>query len=359
MLNIKLVLFLAVLCITATAIDGKCRALVLSGGGDKGSYQASAFITWTKIVAQEDLSYDVIAGVSVGSLNGSGLASYAPGNETAAAEWIYGVWQALSTNDVFTSWPGGILEGLFEQQGIFNNTNLIEFFKDKLSDKRIIKKISLGTTDMNTARYISYDYNETELTDQYVNHVIASTAMPLAFPALLDGGNTLLDGGVVWKMDVPGAIQRCLEIVDDESDIIMDIIMTAQSHIETAEHVREYTTLQHFIRGMETREFHKAMKILNNTVIAHPKVDFRYVLAPSVSLTLNPLPLDFSKKHLEFCFEVGRKDAEAAVGLGHGGYMNLLLDYSDSILKGQTPVFQEMLASKLAQVEEEPELISS
>jgi predicted patatin/cPLA2 family phospholipase len=251
------------------------------------------------------------------------------------------------------------LEGLFEQQGIFNNTNLIEFFKDKLSDKRIIKKISLGTTDMNTGRYISYDYNETELTDQYVNHVIASTAMPLAFPALLDGGNTLLDGGVVWKMDVPGAIQRCLEIVDDESDIIMDIIMTAQSHIETVEDLSQYSTLQHFIRGMETREFHKAMKILNNTLIAHPRVNFRYVLGPSVSLTINPLPLDFSKKHLEFCFEVGKKDAEAAVGLGPGGYMNLLLGYSEAIQKGETPVFKEMLASKLAQVKEKEELISA
>ncbi len=29
----------------AAAADGKCRALVLSGGGDKGSYQASVLTT--------------------------------------------------------------------------------------------------------------------------------------------------------------------------------------------------------------------------------------------------------------------------------------------------------------------------
>ena len=77
-----------------------------------------------------------------------------------------------------------------------------------MSDKKIIKKISIGTTDMDTAQYISYDYNATDLTDDYVNHVIASAAMPFAFPALVQYGKTLLDGGVVWRMDVPGAIRR-------------------------------------------------------------------------------------------------------------------------------------------------------
>lgn len=359
MYNIRLVVLLALLWAGAFAIDGKCRALVLSGGGDKGSYQASVFITFTKLIAEQDLTYDVVAGVSVGSLNGSGLASYAPGNETAAAEWIFGVWNDLTTSDVFTSWPGGIIQGLFWEQGIFNNTNLITFFKEKLSDKKIIKKISLGTTDMNTAQYISYDYNQTELTEDYVNHVIASTAMPLAFPALVQYGKTLLDGGIVWRMDVPGAIRRCLEIVDSEKDIIMDIIMTAESHIETIEDLSKYTTLEHFLRGQEIKNFHKSMKILNDTTIAHPDVTFRYVLGPSVKLTINPLPLDFSKKHMEFCMGIGKKDAEAAIKLGAGGYMNLMMEYSQRIQKGEVLNFDAMLKSKLFEVENQTKFESS
>jgi predicted patatin/cPLA2 family phospholipase len=324
---------------------------VLSGGGDKGSYQASAFITFTQLIDKEDLAYDVVQGVSVGSLNGSGLASYAPGNETAAAEWIFGVWNDLRSSDVFTMWPGGIIEGIFEQQGIFNNTNLIHFFKNKLADKKILKKISVGAADMNTARYISYDYNETDLTDSYVDHVIASTAMPFAFPPLLENNRTLLDGGVIWKMDIPGAIRRCLEIVDDESDIIMDVIMTAESHVEELETLRRYTTLEHFIRGQEIKSFHKDMKILNNTVIAHPKVNFRYVLGPSVKLTISPIPLDFSKKHMEFCFEVGKKDATNAVKLGPKGYMNLMIEYSNKLKKGEIVSLDEMIQTRLAEIE--------
>lgn len=358
MIALKTLLLISLICSCAFAGDRKCRALVLSGGGDKGSYQASAFITFTKLIAQEDLAYDVVAGVSVGSLNGSGLASYAPGNETAAAEWIFGVWNDLTSKDVFTSWPGGIIEGLTEQQGIFNNTNLIHFFKEKLSDKEIIKKISIGTTDMDTATYVSYDYNHTQLTDDYVNHVIASTAMPLAFPPLLEYNMTLLDGGVVWKMDIPGAIRRCLEIVDSEKDIIMDIIMTAESHLEKAGNLKKYTTLEHFIRGEEIKSFHKSMKILNDTTIAHPDVNFRYVLGPSVKLTINPIPLDFSKEHMEFCFKVGKKDAEAAVKLGDGGYMKLMIEYSERIKNGEIVNFDDMLSSKLAELEDQPHFAS-
>lgn len=34
-----------------------------------------------------------------------------------------------------------------------------------------------------------------------------------------------IDGGVLLNVDVGSAIDRCLEIVDDEEDIIMDVIL--------------------------------------------------------------------------------------------------------------------------------------
>jgi len=35
-----------------------------------------------------------------------------------------------------------------------------------------------------------------------------------------------MDGGVITSMDVEGAVTRCLEVVTDPADIIIDIIMT-------------------------------------------------------------------------------------------------------------------------------------
>ena len=325
----------------------KCRALVLSGGGDKGSYQAAAFIEFTKKLAKEDISYDVVAGVSVGSLNGSGLATYKPGDEKEAAEWILGVWNDLTSSDVFTNWPGGLVEGILDEQGIFNNTNLENFFKNKLGDRFIEKRITIGTADMSTGTFQAYDYYSTNLTQDYVNHVLASTAMPFAFPPLIDGNRTLLDGGVVWKMDIPGAIRRCKEIVQDEKDIIIDVIMTAQSFIETVENIDKYTTLEHYIRSQEIKSFHADMKILNDTVIDHPDVNFRYILGPSVKLTISPIPLDFSKKHLEFCMKIGKEDADRAIQLGPGGYMEVMMEYSRRTKKGEILDMDQMIQQKL------------
>ena len=240
----------------------------------------------------------------------------------------------------------------------FNNTNLIHFFREKLAGKEIVKKISVGSADMNTAKYVSFDYNATQLTDDYVNHVISSTEMPFAFPPLLDKNMTLLDGGVVWKMDIPGAIKRCLEIVDSEKDIIMDVIMTAQSHLEHVDNLKKYSTLEHFLRGMEIKAFHKSMKILNETVMAHPDVNFRYVLGPSEKLTISPIPLDFSKAHLEYWFRIGKKDATNAIKLGKGGYMKAMMEYSERVLRGERLEFNDLIEDKLKQLEHEPKQAS-
>ena len=304
---LKVAILVCILASSTFALNGKCRALVLSGGGDKGSYQASAFITWTKLVSQKDLSYDVIAGVSVGSLNGSGLATFAPGDERKAADWIFNVWNDLTSNDVFTNWPAGILEGIFFKQGLFDNENLVKFFKEKLANREIIKKISIGSADMNTAKYVSFDYNSTDLTDDYINHVISSAQIPFAFPPHLENNMTLADGGVIWKMDIPGAIRRWLEIVDSEKDIIMDVIMTASSHLEHVDNLKRYSTLDHFLRGMEMKSFHKSMKILNETVIAHPDVNFRYVLGPSEKTNNKSNSIRFLKSSFRTLIQNRRK----------------------------------------------------
>jgi len=359
MIKVKALLLMAILCMGAMATtDGKCRALVLSGGGDKGSYQASVFITMNTRLDAADVAYDVIAGVSVGSLNGSMMATYAPGQEREASIAIKNIWDTLRGSNAFASWPGGILQGLFEEQGIFDESNLRSFFREKLGGRPIVKKISLGSADMNTGTYKSYDYNETVLTEDYVNHVISSTAMPFAFPPILEGNMTLLDGGVVWKMDIPGAIRRCLEIVDDESDIIMDVVMTAESFMTEIEDLKRYSTLEHFQRGQEIKAFHADMKILNNTAIAHPKVNYRYVIGPSSRLTISPIPLDFSVKHKDFCFAVGEKDALNAIKMGPGGYMKLMLEYASKLKMGEIVDFNDMVKSHLGDEAETAKLSS-
>lgn len=46
---------------------------------------------------------------------------------------------------------------------------------------------------------------------------MASSAVPALFPYVNFQGNTYMDGGIIRSIDVGGAIEKCLEIVDDPS----------------------------------------------------------------------------------------------------------------------------------------------
>jgi predicted acylesterase/phospholipase RssA len=56
----------------------KCRALVLQGGGDLGAYQAGGVVGLMDNLDPIETQYDVVTGVSAGSINGIAMAVYAP-----------------------------------------------------------------------------------------------------------------------------------------------------------------------------------------------------------------------------------------------------------------------------------------
>ena len=115
-----IVILFAALLYSATAGDRKCRALTMSGGGDKGAYEAAVFLGFVNNLPAEDVSYDVINGVSAGSLNTIGLSGFEPSDVIGASEFIYALWNTIPNYQAFANWPGGIMEGIFEKQGIFD-----------------------------------------------------------------------------------------------------------------------------------------------------------------------------------------------------------------------------------------------
>ena len=64
------------------AVTKKCLALTMSGGGTKGAYEAGAL--WGMYYALADktqMQYDVVTGVSAGSINTMVVAMYPKGQE--------------------------------------------------------------------------------------------------------------------------------------------------------------------------------------------------------------------------------------------------------------------------------------
>jgi len=292
----------------------------------------------------------VLTGVSAGALNSCGLGAFEPNESADAASFIFGLWNSLTGTDVYQTWTGGLIAGVFWKHGIFDNSPLTKFVNNQVKGRVVKRKVSFGTVDANNADYVIYDYNATNtLPSDYVDSAIASASIPFAFPQLVRGDKVLIDGGSVWNLDLSSAVRRCKEIVDDESDIIVDMILCSNNKVKIVENIKEFSTLENFMRGREIMSFYEGMDEIEKSRILYPKVNWRYVVAPSEELSESIIPLDFSKDHLDKCFAVGKKDAINAVKLGEGGNYEVIKEYAKRSRRGENVNLADMIEDKIIQ----------
>ena len=79
----------------------KCHALVMSGGGVNGAWEAGVLYGLIKYGPKEEYQWDVVSGISIGCVNSSGVAIWDKGNEEKMVEWMSNVWDTLKTTDIY------------------------------------------------------------------------------------------------------------------------------------------------------------------------------------------------------------------------------------------------------------------
>ena len=202
---------------------------MLGGGGTRGAYQAGAL--WGMLHATDDLSkykYDVVTGVSAGTINGAAFSTFPPGEEIKAAEVLSETWQDLTSADIYKMWwPFGLIQGLNEP-GMVNTAplrNFIKKFFDRTTYEFKRKTAFLGV-DASNGDIISF--NETLSDNDKINAVMTSSAIPVGFTTQHWSyeGKTIagVDGGTAYMFDIASGIKRCHELVDDDSKITVDVI---------------------------------------------------------------------------------------------------------------------------------------
>jgi len=98
---------------TVSAQTKVCRALVMSGGANKGAYEAGVVNGLSHLLNGTDANYDVVTGVSAGALNSAAMAMWAPNQAKAMSEWLVNFWKTIRGPQVFQEWPGGLQEGFY------------------------------------------------------------------------------------------------------------------------------------------------------------------------------------------------------------------------------------------------------
>lgn len=181
----------------------------MSGGGNKGAYQAAVFYELSNQLLPEDVEYDVLTGVSAGSLNALALSLFDKSEPKEAAEFAYNLWKSIPEYEAFKQWPGGYAEGLFLRKGLFDIEPGREWVKANIGNRTIQRKVSFASVDADTAEYFVIDYNQTDSQpEDLLDSAFASAAIPGIFSQVVRGDRTLIDGGVAWNLDVHSAIRR-------------------------------------------------------------------------------------------------------------------------------------------------------
>lgn len=188
------------------------KGLVLSGGGNRGSFQVGVLKKLLEIDKGE--WYKVFCGVSVGSINAAFLSQYTTRN---SIQGLVNIWENLTDDQVKKRWfPFGRLHALW-QKGMYNTSPLRQTIEKNFNQQKLLNtgnKLRIGAVNLSTLEYKLFKENEPNIIDA----IMASSAFPGMLPATKVGEDYYIDGGVRTVTPLRAAID-IPEV--DEIDIIL------------------------------------------------------------------------------------------------------------------------------------------
>jgi NTE family protein len=299
LLSALLVLLLAPVSAAAACEPGRAGldapvALVLSGGGAKGAWEAGV----AAALIEHGVPVRLVAGSSAGALNAAMLAD-------GRLERLRALWRTLSRDQVYALRPGvffaGLLPGwltllaLDHAGSLFDPAPLRELVVSNLDLDRVRaspRRLLVVTTDL--ARRSPHVFDNATIT---VDALMAAAAVPGAFPPVAVDGVLLVDGGLTGRAPV-------LEALATGVPIGRALVLLSYAADETGQApTRLRRTLE---EAFETAMVHQIRRDTELASFRHPGVDVQ-LLRPSAPLRLRPL--DFDGAGMAEALERGRADA--------------------------------------------------
>jgi NTE family protein len=207
--------------------------LAMTGGGARAAYQVGVLRYICK--NHSDFHPPIITGVSAGAVNAAHLAAY-QGTFSESVEQLAELWQELTTDKVFHTDSGFFFSNFFRwglsfilggshmgprKRSLLDSDPLRQFLEKKLAskatdrihgiqeniDKGHLQVLGISSTNYGTGKAITWvqghveehwqrPRRRSESAEITVEHVMASTALPLVFPAIKLDDGWHGDGGI-------------------------------------------------------------------------------------------------------------------------------------------------------------------
>lgn len=305
---VNMLLFSIVALLVQESLSQVCKTLSLEGGGSLGAYEAGAIWGLVNVSKPEDVTWNVVSGISAGALNSLGVLQYPMGQEVAMANNLVNLWLSLNgSSSVFNQWAGGYLQGLLFERGLLNTDPLVETLRNDFK-YGIQRNVTIGSTNLDTGMF--GNFNES-VGGAILDAVVCSASPPIFFPPRIFEGYTWADGGCIIDQDVFSGINRCLQITN-EANIIVDMIFDYGGHPMVNE--TKFKTMDVARRIYQIMTYDRSTWFTFNAAKAFPLANFRYAIYPSVAMGGGEIPLNFTKANIENEINQGIKDTANLLG---------------------------------------------
>jgi len=211
-------------------IDVKKIGLILSGGGARAAYQVGVLKAIHKILPKDARNpYDVIAGTSAGAINGVALASYAE-NHRIGIRHLERIWTGFKPEYIYRTDLKGVIGTLarltrttligrrykHDRVSLLDNSPLKKLLSEVIHFDNIQKAIDNGAlhamsvtgSGLESGESVSFFQGHYSITNWQrhrrigyrsrigVDHLMASSAIPMIFPSVKINQEYFADGAV-------------------------------------------------------------------------------------------------------------------------------------------------------------------
>lgn len=172
------------------------RALVLSGGGNKGAFEVGAL---QYLIQNYRLGFDLFSGTSVGALN---CAYLAQGNDLIAQtdkiEFLKQKWFNISRNKDIYHFNFLNIIGLLFGGSLYQPVGLKKLINSLITTESLSrgKPLLIPTVALEDGELYVADSRNNSDREEMTNFILASASIPVYFPSVKIRGKHWVDGGL-------------------------------------------------------------------------------------------------------------------------------------------------------------------
>lgn len=322
------------------------RALVLSGGGAKGAFQVGA-LKCLRDNHPGHFHFDLVAGVSVGSLNGALIAQ-------DQLEELITLWNTLDNRGVYTgniNLLRAVFRVIFRNKGILGIEPLAKKIQENCSLNTVKTDFRMGFVSVTSGAYVTCKHTDFADDENFRKALVASCSMPVIWPpvgSVVAAGKryeNLVDGGVrnVSPLgDVIDANPTEVIVINCQSEVITPDPTAATSLVTIAKRALTELTIDEIFRS-DIDEFVKINRIVNqcaaagHTVYKDPPANTKPYVAYK-SIIIEPPgdlgdTLDFSQRAIQRRMQAGYEAANDVFGRLHAGDNLVARSFAKGIVK--------------------------